>query len=26
MREQNHCLHCGRCAQICPAQTIKKRG
>lgn len=24
--EQNHCLHCGRCAQICPRQTIEKRG
>ena len=24
--EQNHCLHCGRCAQICPKQTIEKRG
>ena len=24
--EQNHCLHCGRCAQICPVQTIEKRG
>ncbi len=24
--EQNHCLHFGRCAQICPMQTIEKRG
>lgn len=23
---QNHCLHCGRCAEICPKQTIKKVG
>ena len=20
------CLHCGRCAEICPKQTIEKRG
>lgn len=24
--QQNHCLHCGRCAEICPKQTIKKVG
>ena len=23
---QNHCLHCGRCAEICPKQCIEKRG
>lgn len=24
--DQNHCLHCGRCAEICPKQVIVKRG
>ena len=24
--DQNHCLHCGRCAEIRPKQCIKKRG
>ena len=24
--EQNHCLHCGRCAESCPKQCIEKRG
>ena len=24
--EQNRCLHCGRCAEICPVQTIEKIG
>lgn len=23
---QNHCLHCGRCAEICPKQAIRKVG
>ena len=23
---QKHCLHCGRCAQTCPKQCVKKRG
>lgn len=23
--DQNHCLHCGRCEQACPMQTIEKR-
>lgn len=23
--EQNHCLHCGRCMEICPKQVIEKR-
>lgn len=23
---QTRCLHCGRCAEICPKQTIEKRG
>lgn len=23
--DQNHCLHCGRCAEICPKQVIEKR-
>lgn len=23
---QNHCLHCGRCAEICLKQCIEKRG
>ncbi len=23
---QERCLHCGRCAGICPKQCIKKRG
>ena len=22
--DQNHCLHCGRCAEICPKQAIRK--
>ena len=24
--DQNHCLHCGRCVETCPAQAIMKRG
>lgn len=24
--DQHHCLHCGRYAEICPKQTIEKRG
>ncbi len=24
--DQNHCLHCGRCAETCQKQTIKKVG
>ena len=23
--DQHHCLHCGRCAEICPKQIIEKR-
>lgn len=23
--DQNHCLHCGRCAETCPKQVIEKR-
>ena len=23
--EQHHCLHCGRCVEICPKRVIKKR-
>ncbi|WP_243087613.1 4Fe-4S binding protein [Roseburia inulinivorans] len=23
---QNHCLHCGRCSEICPKQCVEKRG
>ena len=23
--DQHHCLHCGRCAETCPKQTIEKR-
>ena len=23
--DPNHCLHCGRCAEICPRQIIEKR-
>ena len=23
--DQHHCLHCGRCAEVCPKQTIEKR-
>ncbi|MFR2619109.1 MAG: 4Fe-4S binding protein [Clostridia bacterium] len=26
MINQKHCLHCGRCAQTCPKQCVKKRG
>ena len=24
--DQKHCLHCGRCAEACPKQVIKKVG
>ncbi|MCC8079784.1 MAG: 4Fe-4S binding protein [Oscillospiraceae bacterium] len=24
--DQNRCLRCGRCAEICPKRTIEKRG
>lgn len=24
--KQSHCLHCGRCAEVCPKQNIKKVG
>ena len=24
--DQQHCLHCGRCAETCPKQVIEKRG
>ena len=24
--DRHRCLHCGRCAEICPKQTIEKRG
>ena len=24
--DQQHCLHCGRCAETCPRQIIEKRG
>lgn len=24
--DQNHCLHCGRCVEVCLKQTIEKRG
>lgn len=24
--EQNHCLHCGQCVEVCPVQAIQKRG
>ena len=24
--DQQHCLHCGRCAETCPKQTIEKKG
>ncbi|MDD6657667.1 MAG: 4Fe-4S binding protein [Lachnospiraceae bacterium] len=24
--DQHHCLHCGRCAEVCPKQVIEKRG
>ena len=23
--DQRHCLHCGRCAEACPARAIEKR-
>ena len=24
--DKHHCLHCGRCAEVCPKQVIEKRG
>ncbi|MCC8163078.1 MAG: 4Fe-4S binding protein [Lachnospiraceae bacterium] len=24
--DQSRCLHCGRCAELCPEQAIEKRG
>ena len=26
MIEQHHCLHCGKCQEVCPVHAIIKRG